>query len=300
MAFAQGSRTGLSYVVESVFGTTPTTPAMISLPYNTHSLTLSKETLESEEIREDRQVPELRHGNRQIGGDVVTELRADDMDDFLESAFFNTFTSAGVLKVGTTPQFMSIEDRATDIDQYRLFTGCAASSTSFSIAPNQMVLTTFSMVGKDMTQSGTSIDATPTAVTGNDPFDSYTGTITEGGSSIAIVTSLDFAIDNSMSPTFVVGSATTPQLEYGRARVSGTATVYYEDAALINKFINETESSMVVALTDGTNTYTLTFPKIKYTGADVPVDSDVSRVVTLPFTAIYDSSEDTNLKLVKS
>lgn len=300
MAFSQGSRSGLSYVVESSFGVTPSTPAMITIPYNSQSLNLSKETLESAEIRSDRQIAESRHGNRQIGGDIAVELRADDVDDLLESAFFNAFTTAGVLKVGTTPQYMTIEDRATDINQYRVFTGCACSSASFSIAPNQMATTTFTMIGKDMEISGTSLDSSPTAVSGNDPFDSYSGTITEGGSAIAIVTSLEFTIENGMNPTFVVGSATTPQLEYGRARVTGTLTAYFQDATLINKFISETASSLVFALTDGTNTYTFTFPSIKYNGAEVPTDGEGSRTISMPFIALYDSTEGTNLKLVKS
>lgn len=300
MSFAQGSRSGLSYVVESSFGVTPSTPSMIAIPYNSQSLNLTKETLESEEIREDRQITESRHGNRQIGGDIAVELRAADVDDLLESAFFGAFTTAGVLKVGTTPQYLTIEDRATDISQYRVFTGCACSSMSMSIAPNQMAQTTFSMIGKDMEISGTSLDASPTAVSGNDPFDAYSGTITEGGSAIAIVTSLEFTIENGMNPTFVVGSATTPQLEYGRARVSGTVTAYFQDAALINKFVNETESDIVFALTDGTNTYTFDFHKVKYNGADVPTEGEGSRTISLPFIALYDSVEGTNLTLTKS
>lgn len=302
MAFAQGSRTGLAYVVESSFGSTPSNPALIDLPYNSHSLNLSKERVQGNEMRSDR-IPRVdRHGNRSVSGDIVADLRADDFDDLIESAMFSTFSSAGVVTVGTSPQYMTVEDRALDITQYRQFTGIAVSNMSISIAPNQMIQTTFSCVGKDMTQAQTSLDSSPTSASSNQPFDSYSGTIKDGGSEVAIVTSIDFSIANSLAPTFVVGSAAAPQLEYGRAVVEGTLTAYYEDNSLIDKFLDETASNIEVSVADpgSVNTYTFLIPNAKYNGADVPVSDPQSRTVTLPFVGIYDSGEGTNLKITKS
>ena len=42
MAFAQGSRSGLSYIEETTFGTTPA-GNFTAIPYNTHSLNLTKD-----------------------------------------------------------------------------------------------------------------------------------------------------------------------------------------------------------------------------------------------------------------
>lgn len=306
MAFSQGSRAGLSYVVESTFGTTPGTPSLIQLPYTTQSLNLSKERVTGTDIQPDRMLRVDRHGNRTAAGDIVADLRKADYDPFLESAFFNTF-STNVLKVGTTPKFFSIEDAATDITQFRLFTGMAVSSLAVSIRPNQMVTGTFSMVGKDMSISGTSVDATKTASSGNAPFDAYSGALSIGDaggglSAAAIVTGIDFTINNALAPTFVVGASTTPQLEYGMATVEGTITAYFEDAALINRFLNETETALQVVVDDptGSSDYTWLFPRVKINGADVPVDNPTSRIITLPFVALYDSTEATNIKLTRS
>ena len=306
MPFSQGSRAGLSYVVESTFGTTPATPSLIQLPYTTHSLNLTKERVTGTDIQPDRMLRVDRHGNRSAAGDIVADLRKADFDPLLESAFFNSF-STNVLKVGTTPKFFSIEDAATDIAQFRLFTGMAVSSLAVSIRPNQMVTGTFSMVGKDMTISGTSVDAIKTASSGNAPFDAYSGALSIGdaGGSLtaaAIVTGIDFTINNALAPTFVVGSASTPQLEYGMATVEGTITAYFENAALINRFLNETETALQVAVDDptGSSDYTFLFPRVKINGADVPVENPTSRIITLPFVALYDSVEATNLKLTRS
>lgn len=300
MAFAQGSRSGLSYVVESTFGTTPA-GSFTAIPYNTHSLSLTKDRVTGNEIQPDRMLRVDRHGNRQTGGDIVVDLRDGNFDPFLESALQNTWDTAATpdrLSVGTTPKYFSIEDAANDIAQYRLFTGMSVSSMSISIAPNQMVSTTFSMIGKDMTISGTG--KTVSAATIAQPFDAYSGDVAignvGGASASAIVTSIDFSIDNAMAPTFVVGDDATPFLETGMATVEGTFTAYFEDAALINRFINETETALTVSVDDptGTNTYTFGFPKIKINGADVPVDGQTSRIITLPFVALYDATEGTN------
>jgi hypothetical protein len=247
-----------------------------------------------------------RHGNRTAAGDIVADLRKGDYDAFLESAFFNTF-STNVLKVGTTPKFFSIEDAATDITQFRLFTGMSVSSLAVSIRPNQMVTGTFSMIGKNMSISGTSVDGTKTASSGNQPFDAYSGALKiadAGGvlATAAIVTGIDFSINNALAPTFVVGSSTTPQLEYGMATVEGTITAYFEDAALINRFLNETETALEVSVDDptGSSDYTFFFPRVKINGADVPVDNPTSRIITLPFVALYDATEATNIKLTRS
>lgn len=306
MPFSQGSRAGLSYVAETVFGTTPVTPSLIQLPYTTHTLNLTKERVTGNDIQPDRMVRVDRHGNRSVAGDITVDLRKADYDPLLESAFFGTFAT-NVLKVGTTPKFFSIEDAATDISQFRLFTGMAVSSLAVSIRPNQMVTGTFSMVGKDMTIAGTSVDAVKTASSVNQPFDSYSGALsigTAGGAltAAAIVTGIDFTINNALAPTFVVGSSATPQLEYGMATVEGTITAYFEDATLINRFINETATGLQVVVDDptGLSDYTWLFPRVKINGADVPVDNPSSRIITMPFVALYDTTEATNIKLTRS
>lgn len=302
MPFSQGSRSSLSFVTEVTFGTTPA-GSFTNLPFTTHSLNLTKDRVAGNDIQADRMPRVDRHGNRQVAGDIVVDLRDGVYDAFLESAMLNTW-STNVLKVGTTPKFFSIEDYAADIDQARLFTGLSVSTMAISLAPNQMVTTTFGMVGKDMTVSAT--QKTQTAAANNAPFDAYSGDIAIGNvgssSAVAIVTGLDFTLNNSFAPTFVIGDASAPSLEYGRAEIEGTITAYFEDTALINRFLNETETELEVSVNDptGTNAYTFLFPRIKINSADVPVDGPTSRIINMSFVALYDSTELSNLVITRT
>jgi hypothetical protein len=303
MAFAQGSRSSLSFIVESTFGTTPA-GNFTNLPFSTHSLNLTKDRVAGNDIQADRMPRVDRHGNRQVAGDIVVDLRDADYDAFLESAMLNTWDGINnTLKVGTTPKFFSVEDYAADIDQARVFTGLSVSTMGISLAPNQMVTTTFGMVGKDMTIGGT--EKTQDAASGAAPFDAYSGDISIGnvgaGSAVAIVTGLDFTLTNSFAPTFVIGDDSAPSLEYGRAEVEGTLTAYFEDASLINRFLNETETEIEVSVDDptGGNAYTFLFPRVKINSADVGVDGPTSRMISLSFVALYDAIEGTNLKITR-
>jgi hypothetical protein len=301
MPFAQGSRSSLSRITEVTFGTTPT-GNFINLPFSTHSLNLTKDRVAGNDIQSDRMPRVDRHGNRQVSGDIVVDLRDGDYDDLLESAMLNTWAT-NVLKVGTIPKFFSIEDYAADIDQARLFTGCSVSTMGISLAPNQMVTTTFGMVGKNMTISDA--QKTQTAASGAAPFDSYSGDIAIGNvassSAVAIVTGLDFTLTNSFAPTFVIGDDSAPSLEYGRAEIEGTLTAYFEDTSLINRFLNETESELEVSVNDptGLNAYTFLFPRIKINSADVGVDGPTSRIINMSFVALYDATENTNLSITR-
>lgn len=304
MAFAQGSRSSLSYVVESTFGTTPS-GNFITLPFTSHSLNLTKDIMEGNDIQADRMPRVNRQGNRQTSGDIAVDLRRGDFDVLLESAMLSTWAT-NVLKVGTTPKFFSIEDYAADIDQARLFTGMTVSTLGISMAPNQMVATTFGMIGKDMTISQT--QKTLTASGTYAPFDAYSGSIGIGAigtgtpSSVAIVTGIDFTLENSYAPTFVIGSDSAPSLEFGRAEVSGTISAYFQDAALINRFLNETETGVQVIVNDpsGSNPYTFKFPRCKINSADVGVDGPTSRIVSMEFVGLYDSGEASNMEITRT
>ena len=302
---AQGSRSSLSYLTEVTYGTTPAGNFQ-NLPFSTQSLNLTKERLQGTDIQADRMPRVDRHGNRQTAGDIVVDLREGEYDAFLESVMLGTWDNTPVgpdeLKVGTTPKYFSIEDYAADIDQARLFLGQTVSSMSVSLAPNQMVTTTFSMIGKDMTISGSqTAQVDLSAVTRGVPFDAYSGDLSIGdvgsASASAIVTAVDFSIDNAFSPSFVIGDDGPVCLNYGFATVEGTFTAFFADAALINRFLDETETALIVSVNDpeGANEYTFEFPKIKINSADTSVSGPEGRFVECSFVALYNATEGSNL-----
>lgn len=301
MAIASGSRHRLAAIAEVTYGTTPTTPAFSTLRHNSCNIGLSKDAVESEEIRGDRQITCFRQGNKSVGGDIEGELVYGEYDSLIEAALCGTW-STDVLKAGTTRRSFTIERTFQDITQYVRYTGCEVNTMSISIAPNSMVGVSFGFIGKDQSIAQTAIaSSTYSALTDTCQFDSFTATISEGGSPIALVTEAEITLENGIEPQFVVGSSTTLRPSIGRCNVTGSITVYLEDQAMLTKFQNETESSLDLTLTDPDgNTFQIEIPKLKYTSGQPDVSGEGSVTVSMDFQAIYDSVDASNIVITRN
>lgn len=303
MAQAQGSRHSVAFIAESTFGTTPATPEFTDLPNTGCTLRTVKDNFMSETIRNDRQIVDHRHGLKRIEGDLNFEAAYGNFDEWLEAALFGTW-STDVLKAGTTAKSFTVERAFNDVSEFHLFTGVMVNSLSLDIEPNAMVTGTMGLIGQDMTVASSTADNAGgiTAAAANDPFDGFTGSIQEGGGSVDNVTSFSLSLENNLAPAFVVGSDTTPQVLAGRSVLTGSLTSFFESETLLNKFLNETESSLQVVLTDPDgNSWTIDVPRIKYTGADVDVtNADEGVLAVMPWQALRDSSEETNLKITRA
>jgi hypothetical protein len=206
-----------------------------------------------------------------------------------------------VLKIGTTETSFSFQTAFKDIGRFHVMTGGVVNETSISIKPDSIVTCTFTLVGKDMTVSAVDLDAAPAPAGTTEPFDALTGTISEGGGSIAIVTGLDFSISNSIEATKAIGAAVAAEQIEGLCAVTGTVTAYFENDTLLEKFINETSSSISVTLTDpASNTLTFDFPNVLYTGGEVALSGTGPVTLSMPFTALYDATEATTIKITRS
>lgn len=86
MAIASADRVRLAYVVESIPGTTPTTPALQIVRLTGESLDVTRENIVSSELRADRNVMDLIQVGGGAGGGVEFELSYSTYDDWLAGA----------------------------------------------------------------------------------------------------------------------------------------------------------------------------------------------------------------------
>jgi len=201
------------------------------------------------------------------------------------------------LRTGIVRRSFTLQRYFSDVTQYLVYTGFNFNTFSLDVAPDQIVTATFGGIGKSQTVSGTIISgATYGAETTTSPFDSFTGAIRDNGADIAVVTSLSVSLDNGMSPLFVVGSSETLQPSIARSRLTGSMTVYFEDTTILNKFINETETTLQFSLTDAAgNDYIFYMPRVKYNSGQPDVTSEDPVTLTVDFVALLDSVSGTNI-----
>tara|TARA_R100000541_G_scaffold3287_1_gene10572 strand:+ start:17 stop:928 length:912 start_codon:yes stop_codon:yes gene_type:complete len=300
MTIATGSRHNLAYILESTFGTTPSSPGFTPIRHTGTTLGLSKDAVESEELREDRQIAHFRHGNKSVTGDINFEMSYGGLDDLWEATLCGTWAT-NVLKAGTTRRSYTVERHHQDIGKFLRSTGCQFNYMSLSVAPNSMVTGSFGIIGSGFTTSGSALgSATYSAETTTAPFDSFSGSILEGGNAIAVITALELNIDNGMEALYVVGSADTLLPSIGKSSITGSVTAYFENTTLIDKFMNETTSSIQFTLTDAVgNDYIVLLPKVKYNSGNPEVSGPGAITVTLDFIALYNASDASQIKVTR-
>lgn len=304
---ANGSRHSMRIVAESAYGTTPANPVFDIIRHTGTTLGLSKESLQSEELRDDRQISDFRHGAYQVGGDIKVELSYGSFDKLLEAVLGGTWevgtpaVGTDRLKAGTARRSFTIERFFGDIltvdKPYHRFTGVEFNTLSLAIKANAMVTGTFGVLGQSMVTSTASVTgATYNPATTTSPLDSFTGVLQEAGVPIAVITEIQLNVENGLEARYVVGSKQSIRPSIGRSNVSGQVTAYFENSTLLDKFINETESSIVFELPDGAgNLYTVTLPRIKYTGGQPDVDGEGPITLSMPFQALLDAATGTNI-----
>lgn len=302
---ASGSRHSLRYIAEVTRGTTPATPAFKTLRHTGTTLGLSKEALQSEEMRSDRMITDVRHGAYSVGGDVNFELSYTSQDDMMEACLGGTW-AINVLKAGIIRRYFTFERYFGDIASvdkpYHRFTGVEVNTMQLAVNANAMVTGAFGLIGKNMTTATAIVTgATYPVINTNSVMDSFTGSLLEGGSAIATITEIALSVENNLEARYVVGDKASIEPSIGRSNINGSITAFFENAALIDKFINETESAIVFNLA-GTGTQNLQFnlPRIKYMGGQPDVAGEGPITLSMPFQALYDAASLSNIVVTRT
>lgn len=298
---ASGSRHSLGYVEESVFGTTPATPAFKALRHNSTTLNLNRAAFGSDELRDDRMIADWRAGTRSVEGNIVTELSRTSHDDLLAAALCGEWVG-NVLKAGSVRKSFSMERRFNDVGEYLRYRGVQIDTLQIGMTTGAVVGLTFGLWGRGMDApdqaiiTGATYPAAPTTKT----MDAITGTITEGGSPIGVATEVTLNLANNLNPRFVIGSAESLEPSIGRSSLTGTLSAFFEDSVLYQKFLTNADSSLQVVCSDGVDSFTFLVPKLKYTGGDIPVSGEGPVSIQMPFQGILDPVTGTNFQITRS
>jgi hypothetical protein len=297
---ARGSRVGVTYAMEDTWTSLATVYTAYELRVTGIGVNLSKDSFQSQELRSDRHISDLRHGMFNVSGDISVELSYGSFDDLIESAMYSEWETDDTIVTGTTEKSFTLQKHFSDITQYHVFPGCIVNTWGINVTPNGLITSTFNVIGETMNTAATPTISGASAKSAYSPFDSFSGTLTEGGVANALITSIDFSISNNIQTLPIIGSNKTTGLVDGRANITGTVSAYFANSTLLAKFINETESSLSFQITDGTRSFTFLMPRIKYSGGDVPVSGEGPIVMNMPFQALYDSGSGYSLQITRA
>lgn len=380
MATASGVNKVVSYKKETTFGTLPSpTTGGQTIRRVSSNFNLTKETYQSEEVRQDYQLSDMRHGVRSVEGSISGELSAGTYADFLASALARNWTAAtpsalgsttiatvggtntitrttgswltdkvrvgNVIRLtgfaaannnvnllvialtatvatvvalngfkltnetvasggafvatgkttfapttGHTDDSYTFEEWYSDIGQSEVTVGNKVNTVGIALPATGLTTVDLSFMGQDLAKRGTSQFFTnPTAQNGNGIFAAVNGALIVNGAPVALVTGANFNINRNLTSEAVVGSNIKPEIYEGRIIVDGDFTTLYRDGTFAGYFDNETEISLVIALTannlSNSAFMSFTIPRLKLS-TDTKDDGEKGIVSSNSFQAL--------------
>ena len=151
---------------------------------------------------------------------------------------------------GHTDDSYTFEEWYADIGQSEVTVGNKVNTVGIALPATGLTTVDLSFMGQDLEKRGTSqFFTTPTAQNSNGIFAAVNGALIVNGAPVALVTGANFNINRNLTSEAVVGSNIKPEIYEGRIIVDGDCTTLYQDGTFAGYFDNETEISLVVALT---------------------------------------------------
>ena len=199
------------------------------------------------------------------------------------------------LDMGTGVETAVFERAFPDINQYQVFKGVAGNGIQASVSPTEIVSMTWDLLGMSQDAwSGSALDESAVYVTPkNSPFAAFDGALYEDGTKIAVVTGMEFTINRNRQTQPVVGSKFSPDVFEATSNITGTASMFFENATLLNKFVDETETQLTVTFRDpgnANNFMAWTLPRVKYNGGTIDPPTEGPVVIEVPFRALLNSN----------
>jgi len=301
----------LRYVEETTYNETPVdSPNWQEVRYTAETFSASPTYSTSAEIRSDRMIADNPLVSAASQGDYSIEFSPQSFDDHIEAVMSSTWDgTTGVIKTGTLDRSYTFEKEFVDLGKFINFTGQRAASMNLEMSYGSIITGSFAFMGAGASTPLTS--SVGSLGTSNPPLttevfvgSSDVGSVTiDGVASTICISSLSLTVDNQLRMIECLGSVYANDVKKGTSSVTGSFEAYL-DADSFEVYKDSLESARIAleySVTDGTNIYTFTLPRLTLeveAPQSTALDTDVT--LTVNFTAIYDPTEDTNLRITRT
>lgn len=265
----------VAHIVESTVGVTPANPVMKRLRVAGETMGPRVTYEDSAEINPIYALSDTVAVGSEGGGSIPFDFaKSAAMDEILEAVLRGTWTT-GILKGGTVRRSFTIEKSvlAGGGRKYMKFPGSrytgfnlsgsvgARLTGSIDVMALSGVVSTTSVVG-----SGSVTEPADTRVLSMVDLTAFslTGDVTP-----LICRSFNLAVNNNGRYQQGHGQLASYDIAYGMREVTFSFESYFENWEQMDKLLNRTNTNLSLTLTDGTNTYVIRLPRLRYRGTDV-------------------------------
>lgn len=312
MQAGTSNRTAIRIVKETVFNTTPATPAFKNMRYTGESLAYNIRNITSNEIRSDRMTADLIKVGADVSGDLNVELSFETFDDLIAGALCSSWSApvggASTIKNGVLMQSFSVQKHFQDlaIPQFQTFAGCMVGGMSLNFQTGQILTGTFSFMGCSAAMATSQIAGATFSNPGqgNEPFNAVSNLIgleKDDAAMTAKIRTMTMELNNNLRGQEAIGTLGYVGIAAGRLDISGNIELYFEDASEYTTFLNSDDFKLEFTLQDAAgNNYKFTLPRIKYEeGQIVAGGLDQDLVVAGSWRALYDVASASMIQIDK-
>lgn len=186
----------------------------------------------------------------------------------VSAAVANVTISSSRITNGVTESSFTLEKRFSDVGQYMAYRGMYASQLALQIQAGSLTNGNFNFMGRDMVRGAAT--TLPGTLADSKAFDIQNGVrgvsqVWEGGAPLVdtYIRSLNFNFDNTLRAQTALSNLGAVGIGVGDVNVSGSMEVYFKDGTLLDKFLNDTYTSLVVGTRDTAgNGYIISMPKV--------------------------------------
>ena len=313
MPQARGTDSVFALYEESTYATNPGVPAGQKLYLTANNIQAAQPRIPSNTLLGNRERSEGLLDNINVSGTLDCEIGAEWMGTLLKHTLGNNATTGADPYTHTMdlqadlPTGLIIEtDYGSAISgsgRVKYFNGCKIGGVTFNFPTAGPLTASFSLVGAKETSATSALDASLDD-NGHTSFGGFDiGTIEEGGGAIATVQSATITLDNGLDESlYVIGGAGQRRaLPEGFATVTGTVVALFEDATLLTKAENSTESSLKIIASRGdglgsagNESMEWFVQQLKYARNSVPVPGPEGLLVSLNFESYLNSDGTTS------
>ena len=134
----------------------------------------------------------------------------------------------------------------------------------------------------------------------DEPFVTYSGVVQEGNplADVANVRSISLQISNNYDQEgFILADRYRQVYAAGRRSVTGSITAFFTSMAFYNKFLEETRTGIRLYFQRGSKSIEIFLPRVELQGESPKISGTGTLNLTIPFRALYDSTEDTDIRV---
>ena len=299
MTQQRGANAQIQIGIESTYGTASSTGFV--LPMNSCGVVGTKARNSPATLTGTRNPVEPFAGNQDVNGDIVVPIDSAAMPYWLITMFGDPTTTGASpyvheYKIASSMPSFTLEKAFTDIDSnvYERFVGCKVSTFSMTAGGDGELVGSIGVLGAQMSEETSAMDASPTTVS-IDRLDNFEAALTEGGGALTNATEVTINIDFGLDPDqFVIGgSGVRGDIPEGIVQVSGNLMTLFEDKTLLDKALNDTESSIKLTVTgSASSVFELEIQELLYAVNGIPVDGPQGLRTSLDFTGFYENGSE--------